>query len=394
MWLSKIRVVGNRYLSKAKIQEYLDLETGRQYGLEQIMNHCRFAWNSGLFVTLYPVLVPEEGHHILELHVEERNRKSIILNLCYKSEDLLHASAVLNLNNYILKNSKLLVELRVGNNNELNLDYVKNFGELYGIYYRLFSYVNEYSYYLYDEEHHKTDSVRRLDYGNVLGLGMFLNEYLNFETYLFGFRNKLYRDISQTAPLHRRFKVGGFGFKLYHESLDDYNFPASGLSLMAKFNSAHDLLISDYDYDKFTAQLDFYRPINRNFSLNFGMDYGSYLSGSNEAQLDPNYLGGDSGFMAYEKYELSAPFYKIFTFGVSCHAWDRLHLSAGLQALIHSDIDDWSLNQDTENCLYTSVGYKTILGPLRATVAFPQDSEPKFYLNIGYTHDLFRFSRR
>lgn len=393
-WLGRIRVIGNRYLSKSKIQEYLGLETGRQYSLDQIMSHCRFAWNSGFFVTLYPVLVPEEGHHVLELHVEERNRKSIILNLCYKSEDLLHASAVLNLNNYVLKNSKLLLELRVGGNNELNLDYVKNFGELYGIYYRLFSYVNERTNYIYNDDHQKTDSVRRLDYGNSFGLGLFLNEYVNFETYLFGFRSKLYRDVSPAIPLQRRFKVGGFGFKLYHESLDDFDYPTSGLSLMAKFYSAHDLLISDYSYDKFSAQMDFYRPLNQDFSLHFGMDYGSYFSGGQEAQLDPNYLGGDSGFMAYEQYELSAPFYKIFSFGVSCHAWDRFHLSAGVQALIHSDIDDWSLNQETENCLYTTVGYKTIVGPLRASVAFTQNSKPKFYLNIGYTHDLFHFSRR
>lgn len=394
VWLSKIRVVGNRYLSKAKIQEYLDLETGRQYGLEQIMNHCRFAWNSGLFVTLYPVLVPEEGHHILELHVEERNRKSIILNLCYKSEDLLHASAVLNLNNYILKNSRFLMELKAGNNNELNLDYVKNFGELYGIYYRLFSYVNERTNYIYDEDHHKTDSVRRLEYGASLGMGLFLTDVLNFETYLYNYKADLYRDVSQTAPLQRHFNIGGYGLKVYHESLDDYLMPTSGLALMAKFNSARDLLISDYDFNKFWLELDFYRTVSRNFNLRFGLDYGSYFSSGVGSQLDPYYLGGDTGFMAYDQYELSAPFYKIFTFGISCNTWDRVQISTGLQALILSDIDDWSLNQSTENCLFASVAYKTILGPLQASLAFSQENRPKFYLNIGYTHDLFRFSRR
>ncbi|MEF3695155.1 MAG: patatin-like phospholipase family protein [Candidatus Cloacimonadota bacterium] len=393
-WLARIRVVGNKYLSRTKILEYVSLETGRQYSLDQIIQRCKFAWNSGYFVTIYPVLIPEEGHHILEIHVEEHKRKNITLNLSYKSEDLLHASSVLGMNNYILKNSRFLMELRVGNNNELNLDYVKNFGELYGIYYRLFSYINERSNYIYDDAHHKTDSVRRLEYGASLGMGMFLNDVLNFETYLYNYKADLYRDVSQTAPLQRHFNIGGYGLKVYHESLDDYDQPTSGLSLMAKFSSARDRLISDYDFNKFWLEMDFYRPVSRSFNLRFGLDYGSYFSTGVGSQLDPYYLGGDDGFMAYEKYELSAPFYKIFTFGISCNSFDRFQISTGLQALIHSDIDDWSLNQETENCLYASVTYKTILGPLQASLAFPQDNRPKFYLNLGYTHDLFRFSRR
>ncbi len=85
----------------------------------------------------------EEDRYNLIIYIKEHERKHLAVNMVYNNEEKLMAGLVLSLNNYLLKNSRLLAELKLGGRNELNVDYVKNFGEQWGAYYRLFPYIGE-----------------------------------------------------------------------------------------------------------------------------------------------------------------------------------------------------------------------------------------------------------
>lgn len=392
--LSSIEVEGNRYISDSKILEYLKLYNGSTYTIREIINACHFAWNSQFFSIVYPILVPDGTFYKLTVIVEERERRNLGLNLVYTSEDQLNASAVLRLNNLILKNSSLLAELKLGSNNELNIDYVKNFGEFWGIYYRIFGYVNEHTTYLYNENNYKTDSVNKLEYGVSSGLGFFGGEYLSLESFIFSYRTNLYRDISQNFPLQQDFTVSGFGFKAYHESLDDFYFPRSGLRSLLKLDFSRDRNLSQYIYSKFEGNLDFYRPYNSRLSIAMKLRYGSYFDQPSQALIDPFMIGGSEGYMGYPKYAISGPYYKIYELALSYNPFKRTYLDLGIQALNISDYDDWSLQQDLEISPYLSWGYKSPVGPLKLVIAAPLNDNIQAYFMFGYTTDIFRFSRR
>jgi hypothetical protein len=138
------------------------------------------------------------------------------------------AGLVLSLDNYLLKNSRLLGELKLGGRNEFNLDYVKNFGEQWGAYYRLFPYVTEKTIYNY-RDHYKTDSVKSTEWGINSGVGVFAKDLAIAELFIYSSQTNLHSDISQTPFLPKRSVISGFGVKGYHESLDDYSFPTSGI---------------------------------------------------------------------------------------------------------------------------------------------------------------------
>jgi hypothetical protein len=89
----------------------------------------------------------------------------------------------------MLKNSKLLAGFTLGGRSELSLDYVKNFGEFWGSYFRIFPYISEKRLYLYDEDFYKISSVKSLEYGITPGVGFFANNLAIAEGFFYSYKN-------------------------------------------------------------------------------------------------------------------------------------------------------------------------------------------------------------
>ena len=390
----KTEVIGNKTVSSTKVREYLKLQDGSHYSIDDINLRCQFAWNSQCFRTIYPVLVPSNAGFILRIYAREKALKTLALNNTYTSEDKLSAGAVLSLNNLLLKNSTLKAELKLGGKNELNIDYVKNFGEFWGIYYRIFPYVNEKTTYIYDDEHHKTQSVSSLETGFTTGIGLLSGKYLITEAYLYGFETRLYRDISQTVPVNQFNTVSGFGLKAYHESLDDYVFPKSGFRALGKLNFARKTSVSDYTYNKVHGKLDAYQPLSNWLSLKLGLEYGSYSDQNSQVLMDPFYVGGAEGYYGYDRYEVSAPYFHTLEAGLVMNPRKNLYLNLGLQGMDLDDENILGILNELEYTVYAGIGYRTIVGPVKLTLGFPFEGKMKSYLTIGYDVDIFRFSRR
>ncbi len=390
--ISRVTCVGNEYVSDAKIIEYMGLHPGQAYSTRQIVAACRAAWNTQAFHTVYPVLRPAADGYVLEVNVKERERRLLALNFTYTSEETLNAGIVLALNNLLLKNSTLLSSLTLGGKTELNFDYVKNFGELWGAYFRLFPYLSEQRRYYYDTGFHKVASVKALEYGFTTGVGIFANRLAIAEAFVYSFQTKLYRDVSAVAPVSELTTISGLGFKAYHESLDDYVFPASGIRASLKLNFSRWEAISDHIYNRVTGNLETYTPLTDFASLKIAARIGSYF-GEDEFNFDPFYFCGSGGFLGYGKHEVSAPVYKIYDFGLIINPARNVYFNTGVQGLNIADVDIWGAEQEVQWAMYGSLGYKSPIGPLRFTAAIRENSNARFYLNLGYDLDIFEFSR-
>jgi len=392
--IAEINVTGNRFISAVKVREYLGLKTNSHYSTEELLAACTYAWNSQVFNTIYPELIPRpDGSYDLEIHVKEKDRKTLALNMSYNSDEKLNAGLVLALNNYLLKNSKLISELKLGGKNELNLDYVKNFGEQWGAYYRLFGYVNEKTIYDY-VDHHRVSSARSLDWGFTTGLGIFAKDILIGELFLYGGETSLYSEISSSLSIPKSSLNSGFGVKTYHESLDDYLFPSKGLRICTKFNFARSMELSDYIYSSFRGRGELYIPLWKSISYSIGTDYGSYFNSDTHDELDPYIIGGMEGFLGYSRYEVSAPHYQILSSSLSYLAYKYLWFSLGAQALRYADSDVWGVHKDWEFCSFAGLGIKSKLLPAKLILALNEAGKVNSLLSIGYDLDIFSFSRK
>lgn len=393
-YVESIQVHGNQFLSTAKIEEYTGLHSYKEYNTAEIFAGCQKAWNSQAFSTIYPVLeYYSYNNYILHIHVKERERKQSAINLTYNSEDKLSAGAVLVMNNCLLKNSKLLAEVKLGGRNEFNLDYVKNYGEEWGAYYRIFPYINDKTIYNY-KDHHKTSSVNSLEWGMTSGLGVFAKDLVIGELFLFSSQTRLYEEISETPSLPQHSIVSGFGVKGYHESLDNYIFPTKGSRIMAKFNFARSTSISDYIYSNLQMKSELYFPFSKCFSLGGSVDYGTYFNEAEDKQYDHFVIGGADGFMGYSRHEVSASHYQIATVGLSTKPCKRWVFQAGIQSLRFSESELWGLEKDWEYCGYAGIGYANTIMPVRLNIAVNEAGTVNSLFSVGYDFDIFKFSRK
>lgn len=392
MKLSSINIYGNEHLSAAKIREFLGLNIGEHYTTTQLVNACSKAWNSQLFHTIYPIIETTEEGCLLSVYVKEKERSQLSVLLSYTSEEGVQAGGILKMQNILLKNSSLMTGLSLGGKNEYNIDYVKNFGELWGAYFRIFHYLSEKKRYYYDADFNKAASVKSREIGFTAGLGMFASKYIVAESFLYSYRTKMLQDISTVADIDSLYLVSGAGIKLYHESLDDYYFPLSGLRASLKLNLASSGSISDYIYSKVQGSAELHSPISDHLSLKLRLDIGSWFN-KKHFNIDPFYLGGSSGYKGYHKYQVSAPVYKMVDLGLTSKVWKKLFVSAGAQGLIIDEIDSWA-NSEIVWCGYLGAGINTILGPLRTSFGIREGGKPNFYINFGYDLDVFHFSRK
>ncbi|MDY0336311.1 MAG: patatin-like phospholipase family protein [Candidatus Cloacimonadaceae bacterium] len=394
-FVQRINVLGNDRLSAEKIREYLRLESEHTYSTDHILQACLKTWNSQFFRVIYPVLVPlGDDQYELQIHVTEKANKTLTMNNSYNSDVKLTASAILRLNNYLLKNSILLAELQLGGKNELNVDYVKNFGELWGIYYRVFPYVNEKTMYVYDDDHHRTNSVKSLEWGATSGIGLFSPKQGAIEFFTYRSDTYLYRGIAETDVPPRNYQVSGFGVKGLYESVDDYVFPQSGLRFLGKFNFARDEKISDYVYSKFTGKLEAYCPINHSLSLMSSIDIGTFFNSAPSDKFDPYPLGGADAFMAFPKYEISAPHYRILQGGIVLEPKKNIFIHAGIQHLSYDMDELWGNNYDSEHCYYAGIGINTVFVPIKLAAALSGSGRYNTIFSVGYDFDIFRYSRK
>ncbi|PKN73100.1 MAG: hypothetical protein CVU50_04550 [Candidatus Cloacimonetes bacterium HGW-Cloacimonetes-3] len=392
--IESIQVHGKQFLSKAKVEEYTDLHSNREYTTSEIITGCQKAWNSQAFNTIYPVLeYSSSNNYILHLHIKERERKQAAINNTYNSEDKLCAGAVLLLNNYLLKNSKLLVEVKLGGKNELNLDYVKNYGEEWGAYYRIFPYINDKTIYNY-KDHHKTNSVNSLEWGMTSGLGFFAKDLVIGEIFLFSSQTRLDEEISETPSLPRHNIVSGFGVKGYHESLDSYIFPTKGSRIMAKFNFARSVSISDYIFSNLQMKSELYLPLSKCFSVGGSIDYGTHFNEADDKGYDHFVIGGADGFMGYSRNEVSASHYQITSLGLTSTPCKRWVFHAGIQGLRFSESELWGVEKNWEYCGFAGIGYASAIMPVRLNLAVNEAGKINSLFSVGYDFDIFKFSRR
>nr|MDK2850664.1 hypothetical protein [Candidatus Cloacimonadota bacterium] len=393
--ITNIEIHGNQRISSTKIREYLSLETGKNYSRYDISYACRRAWNSRYFHIIYPDLYPNgDNTYILNIYVKEKEPKTLILDNSYNEEDKLTASIVLNIDNLVLKNSKLMAGIVLGGRNELNIDYVKNFGDFWGVYYRIFPYVNEKTLYGYNEDHYQIHSIQSLEYGATTGLGVFADHAVIAEFFLYYSNTSLYRGISETNMPPRRYNVSGIGFKAYHESLDNYVFPYSGVRMMSKLNIANNENVSDYVYNLFYSKIDIYKPILDDLSGQASINIGTFFNSVPEDKFDPFAIGGIDGFKGYSRYEVSAPHYLIWGLGLNFNPFGDAHLTAGIQALSYDDNEDWLKNLNNQYCYYFGFGYDTGFAPLRIQFAINKLGKLNTMLSLGYDLDPFAFSRK
>lgn len=389
-----ISVRGNEYLSSAKVQEYADIHSGTTLNTSQIHQACENAWNSQAFSTIYPELKRIDGdNYDLIIHVKERDRKQAAINITYSSDDKLSAGGVLMLNNYLLKNSKLVAEVKLGGRNELNVDYVKNYGEEWGAYYRIFPYINEKTIYNYTD-HHKTSSVNSLEWGMTTGLGVFAKDIVIGEVFLYTHRTRLYKEISETPSLPLNNVISGLGVKAYRETLDDYIFPTKGSRIITKFNFARNAAVSDYSYSSLQFKTEVYLPFSSCFSGFGSIDNGTYLNSQESIKYDPFVIGGVEGFMGYSRYEISAPYYQIFSLGISTKPCKKVVFNGGFQWLRYSEKELWGADKSWDYCAYLGVGLPNKVMPARLNLALNQNGVLNSFLSLGYDFDIFKFSRK
>lgn len=392
--VTRIAVFGNEHISASKIREYLDLTSHHNYKIDEIISGINTAWNSQLFEMIYPTLEKDSTDYVLNVFVKERERKYLAMNFSYDNENALIAGAVLSLHNYLMKNSHVFAEIKMGGKYELNIDMVKNFGEDYGIYYRLYPYLDEKRIYFYNDNHDKINSARSLEYGLVTGIGLYAGKAVVLEGYTYTYTTRLYRDISEVDISGKTQSISGIGFKAYHESLDNYIFPMRGMQAAGKITYSRNDVLSEQNISKLEFDYSIYRPFSKHFSVILGAQLGSHLIKEDQTSLDPFYLGGRHGFAGMALYEKSAPHYRLIQAGCVINPWDNFFVSAKIQTLNYSDENVLFNREDFVTGGSLEIGLKTFVGPVKLAAAIAENRTAQYYLALGFTDDIFHFSRR
>ncbi len=388
---SKIRILGNKHLSKSKVKEFTGLKTDTFYAKSDIILAIKNAYDSQLFSLIYPVIEKKDEKYILKIKVKESNRKQLGIHFGYINNKDIILGATFSFDNMIQRNSKLLFNFQVGDKKELNLDYVKNFGKQWGIYFRIFPYLREQKIYSYNEEHKKTGSVKSLETGGTLGIGIYAKKAVILEGYGFTFNTKLYQDIADFED--RYYHSTGVGLKLYHENLDDFVFPMKGLQFLMKFNTARKIFFSDSGYKKLYSKVRILMPFKDKISLKYQFEYGTYFK-KYDLDFDPFYIGGIDSFLGCNTGERSAPIYKIYSLSIRYKILNNLFADLHYNLLNLGTEDVWLPEKNLYPALGLKLGFKSFIGPVRVAAAIDEEYRTYYYLSIGYEFDQFEFSRR
>ncbi len=388
-----IEIEGNYYMSSSKIREYASIRAGNSYTLPELVRNFERAYNSRLFEYIYPVLTPDDGGYRMIIRVKENERRKLGLNARYNNTDELTIGGSLEYTNYLQRNSKLIVNLDMGGIQEINVDYVKNFGKLWGVYFRVFPYIRYERFFLYDDMHEKTGSIRSRESGMNLGVGMFAAFDTIIEGFVYSYQRQFYRDVSAKNYVESFNRSTGVGIKAYSETYDDFMIPMRGRRIMMKFISATDDFYSDASYERYLGRLTYVFPLKSYVSLIGRFEYGAYLH-DQTVDFDPFFIGGYDSYVGFNEKEYSAPNYKITSGSVRFALPWNLYLDLQMNGTKYGNVDDWRPTEDMEWGYGVKLAYKSFLGPVRGGVGFHADRKPVYYLSVGYDIDAFEFSRR
>ncbi len=389
---NEITVEGNQHISSAKVREYTRLDTNTGLKKEDIIRGAKAAYNSDLFEKVYPVISESAEGFKLTLKVKEKPRNRLGISIRYNDRDDLILGGVLEMRNFLGNNSNLMLGMSIGGQREFLVDYVKNFGREFGVYFRLFPYVNEHTLYFYNDKQEKIASSNSLEYGAVFGIGAYtFNRYI-IESFIYSYQKMLYRDIAEYFT-DKDFFSSGIGLKFYHETLDDLVFPMKGKQMITKYTYASEDIFSDFSYHRFSGRSRYLLPILTYYSMDFQFDYGSFFD-TDPVEFDPFYVGGFDSFLGMHSYEKSAPIVKIFTFINRFEIFENLFVDLQLNIANTGKYDLWDFNSATLSGGGLKIGYKSLLGPLRGGIGLNRDGNLLTYISIGYDYDFFEFSRR
>jgi NTE family protein len=387
----EIRVVGNKYMSDAKVREFIDLTRNVIYTKKDISKAISKAYNSDLFKYIYPVINKDEDRYFLSIFLEERERIKYGFDFTYNDKKEMSAGVTIDFNNIIQKNSKLLLNIQLGDQQELNLDYVKNFGKFWGVYFRVFPNLKEYLLHSYNQQHEKTNSVLSLEYGSTFGVGFFGENAFILETYCYWYHSRLYQNIAEFDE--KEFTSAGIGAKLLREKLDDFLFPMKGSEFFLKYAQADKELFSDFDFREFYSRLRLIIPVTDRIALTYRFEYGSHFEDKGN-DFDPFYIGGLNSYLGLYASEKIAPIFKIITFGIRTNLWKNIFIDFNYNILNLGNVDYWQPEKFLFSAGGIVFGYKTFLGPIRLAFARNDEAKNFLYFSLGYEFDQFEFSRR
>ena len=394
--IQEIDVVGREFISSTKVKELAAIKEGKKYSYKEILQAVYKIYNSELFFYVYPKI--EDS--LLTIVVKEKPRQHIDMYAKYNNNDLLSVGALLSVNNRILKNSRLLLDLQIGDKKEINLDYVKNFGEHFGIYYRIYNYLKQQTLYRYDQKsYRKTSSEKIFEFGNTEGIGLFYPFALITEFYYFYFNTKSEDDISLNDITKELFFSSGFGVKLYHETLDEAILSMRGKRLLVKYHSTTSFLPTDTRYQKFIISYKGYTPITSKISAKTKFEYGSHFEDFFSI-YDPFYIGGMNSFFGYYEREYASPVFKIYTLGLRAEFEKKLFADVDFNLADLRSYDQWSVKSidkiNFDRGWAISLGKKIFNSSIKTAYAHNVDNKRNyFYLNIGYGElDPFELSRK
>ena len=390
--LRKIEIQGNKYLKKTEILNYLGLKARHSYSKAQISTAFRRAYNTDLFQMIYPVINRVDDGFYLIVKVMERHRSYVKMNLSYNITDNITMRLLSDHKNSIQPNSRLIGSLEIGKNNKFCLDYIKNFGHDFGLYYHLFPYISEIPIYEYDDDFMKLKSVEAVETGFTDGLGFFFHKSLILEFYSFLYNKKIYQDIGGEKLDEPYFLSWGGGAKLYFETLDDLVFGMKGIKLISKYTVAKSDDGDNGKYQKSLHKFEMIHPLAQHLSLRYKFEYGSYFD--NAIPYDPFYIGGIDSFLGLHEYDRSSSVYKINSISLRLNPYKKLYVEVLLNNLNLGYVDNWEIGDELDWAGGLIIGYKFPLIPVRLAIAFNENDEACGYINIGYEMDVFEFSRR
>jgi NTE family protein len=395
--ITDIEVRGNSHLSVFAVRDYLNLIVNSYYTREEVYKAFKNAYASELFDHIYPNIESAEDGFRLIVNVKERDRSRLGINLIYNQHDGFIAGGILNMRNVLLRNSNMWVNFQLGGVTAFEVDYTKYFTRQFSFYYRLFPYYREDKFYVYNEKHETIRSYYSREAGGTAGIGFHSFPNTIIEPYLYFYQIIFTRYIAEIDRFDKAFYSSGTGIKLYYENLDDYPFYMNGSSFFTKYALSSQETSSDISYKKFMSSLTVAQPILKSLSFIGEAELGTYFK-SELVEQDPFYIGGLNNFMGLYPKEISAPVYRKLNIGLRINPYNNFFSDCKFNCLNYGNVDKFPFLDESIYSLSFTMGYKTIMGPLRAGLALnkKEGNKPRgyYYISVGYDYDAFFFSRR
>jgi len=398
--LRKITVKGNRDLTEKTIFSIANLKKEEIKSKKDITRICKKIYDSDYFEFCYPLLRKDS----LTIVVKEKLRQKIGFYANYNDYTDLSLGTLLKIDNRIWHNSNLLFNLEFGGRTEVDLDFVKNFGNRWGAYLRAFASYQNQPCYIYNEQDFahidEQEQQSKHETNITLGAGMFTNKSTVLEAYYFYYRSKFEKDLQAYDIDKKTFQTNGLGLKVYYEFLDDSYIPMDGESLLSKFHFSDKDLDSDADYQKFFCKYKKLFPVvDEKFSIKLALEYGNLSSNSSlPKEHDPFYLGGIDNFLGFETNSILAPVYKLAYLGFRYRCQKNFYWDLGTNLADLREKDYWDIFSQNHSTYHKGCGTTlTYYHPLflaRVSAAISNQKEKFFYFSLGYNFDSFEFSKK